>query len=290
LNYRHAFHAGSHADVMKHAALALVIGHLKQKDKAFAVLDAHAGIGVYDLAGAEAARTGEWQSGVGRLYDAAGRPLPLASEAEALLRPWREVVAAVNRGAGLSRYPGSPEVARRLMRPGDRLVLNELHPADHRTLARRYAGQKNVRVLKGDADAAIRAGLPFPQRRGLVLIDPSYEQPGDIDATLAMLADGYRRFQTGIFMLWYPLTGDRLAEKIIRGVRRLALPKTLRVELTVRRVIADGGLAGSGLVIVNPPWQLDRELAVLLPELARRLKQESHAGSDLAWLSPESVA
>ena len=289
MNYRHAFHAGSHADVMKHATLALAIEHLKGKDKPFAVLDAHAGAGAYDLAAPEAARTGEWRDGVGRLYDADGRPLPLAAEAEALLRPWRRVVAALNRGAGLARYPGSPEVARRLLRPHDRLVLNELHPEDHRTLARRYAGQKAVRVLRGDAAATLRVTLPFPERRGLVLIDPSYEQPGELDATLRMLADGHRRFATGTFMVWYPLTGDRLPDKLLAGIRKQAMPKTLRIELKVRRVVADGGLAGSGLVIVNPPWRLDAELGLLLPALADRLKQESHAGSDLAWLSPERV-
>lgn len=282
MNYRHAYHAGNHADVLKHAVLARVLTHLKKKDKPFRVIDAHAGIGVYDLEGIEAGKTGEWQSGIGKMTE------PFAPDVETFLAPYREAVAALDPGGGVQRYPGSPWIAARLMRDADRLVANELHPDDKILLADCFRPDRRVRVTGMDAAACIKANLPPPERRGLVLIDPPYEKVDEVENAVRMLNQGLRRFATGCFMLWYPLKADGLAERISEGVKALAVPRTLNCELRVRESFKEGGLAGSGLLIVNPPWELDHELALLLPALAQRLGLGNWGQGAVSWLlSPE---
>lgn len=284
MNYRHAFHAGNHADVLKHIVLTRVIEQLKKKDKAFRIIDLHAGTGVYDLAADPATRTGEWRQGVGRLYDEEGAPLRLPEAVEGLISPWRAVISAVN-GEGLLRtYPGSPEFARHLLRKPDRLMLNELHPADFQTLRERYGNDRGVTLTELDAAIAIKAQLPPPERRGLVLLDPPYERDDERERALKALRDGLERFATGVFCLWYPITGDGLADAIVDGVRTMQTPKTLNLDLTVRAVTHNGGLAGSGLIIVNTPWTLDEEIAVLLPALRDCLAQSPEARSRVEWL------
>lgn len=281
MNYRHAYHAGNHADVLKHAVLARVIQHLRKKEKPFRVVDAHAGIGLYRLDAPEAAKTLEWQDGVGRLYSAGGGRLPLNARAEALLAPWRQVVEAVNGPDGLKSYPGSPEIARLLMRADDALALNELHPEDFATLASRFGQDKRVALTKLDAGVALKALLPPPERRGLVLIDPPYEATDECEQLAAGLAEGLKRFATGIFCIWYPVTGDNLDVKLAGLIRSLGVP-LLQAELRVRKAVLEGGLAGSGLLILNPPWKLDEELSELLPSLSERLSQGKGASVTLA--------
>lgn len=288
MNYRHAYHAGNHADVLKHAVLARAFTHLGKKEKPFAFLDAHAGIGIYGLESEEALKTLEWQDGLGRLYTMPGGVLPLAGEGEKLLAPWRAVVAAVNRpNTTLQHYPGSPEFARRLLRAGDHIVLNELHPADHQALAKYAGGDARIRVMAEDARIAVKAQLPPQERRGLVLIDPPYERSDDAMRAVKTLRDGLRRFATGVFMLWYPITGDGLSERVVADAAALVAPKMLRVELRVRAAIADGGLAGSGLIIVNPPWPIAEELQRLVPALCERLAQTKDAGWRIDWQTRE---
>lgn len=289
MNYRHAFHAGNHADVLKHVVLAWMIERLKAKAAPFRVLDSHAGIGIYDLTGEAAGRTGEWRDGVGRLHDETGAALPLSPPAEAVLAPWRSAVAAVNGNGALRRYPGSPEIARLALRPQDRLALNELHPEDHASLASAYRRDARIRITNRDADRVVKAQLPPPERRGIVLIDPAYEATDEAGRAIAMLAEGHRRFASGIFVLWYPVTGDDLSRRIERDAKALALPKTLDIRLDVRQPVRGGGLAGSGLLIVNPPWPLEETLRDLLPELVERLRQGRGAGSSLAWLTGEGA-
>jgi 23S rRNA (adenine2030-N6)-methyltransferase len=289
MNYRHAFHAGNHADVLKHVVLAWMIERLKAKAAPFRVLDSHAGIGIYDLTGEAAGRTGEWRDGVGRLHDETGAALPLSPPAEAVLAPWRSAVAAVNGNGALRRYPGSPEIARLALRPQDRLALNELHPEDHASLASAYRRDARVRITNRDADLVVKAQLPPPERRGIVLIDPAYEATDEAGRAIAMLAEGHRRFASGIFVLWYPVTGDDLSRRIERDAKALALPKTLDLRLDVRKPVSGAGLAGSGLLIVNPPWPLEETLRDLLPELVERLRQGRGAGSSLAWLTGEGA-
>ena len=279
MNYRHAFHAGNHADVLKHIVLARLMEHLKKKDKGFRFIDAHAGVGVYDLQGIEAFKTGEWQGGIGKMAK------PFSSDVETLLAPYRQVIAAMNEG-GVKHYPGSPELAMRLMRAQDSIVLNELHPEDFASAGRRYASDRRVLVTALDADVAIKAQLPPPERRGLVLIDPPYEQKDEAALAVAMLADGLRRFATGVFALWYPVKADRIDEAILRDVKALGVAATLRVEMRVREAFDGGGLAGSGLVIVNTPWKLDDELRGVVPALAQRLGLGKWGQATVTWLVP----
>jgi 23S rRNA (adenine2030-N6)-methyltransferase len=289
MNYRHAFHAGGHADVLKHVVLAAMIERLKAKEAPFRVLDTHAGIGVYDLASDAAARTGEWRDGVGRLYDENGATRPLSPRAEAVLAPWRRAVAAVNGDGALRHYPGSPEIARLGLRPQDRLALNELHPEDHARLAIEYRRDARVRITGLDAALVVKAQLPPPERRGIILIDPAYEAADDPERALAMLAEGHRRFATGVFALWYPVTGDPLSTTLRRKACALALPKMIDVTLDVRKPDRRG-LAGSGLLIVNPPWRLAESLHDLLPELADRLRQGDGAIGAVTTLADEELA
>jgi 23S rRNA (adenine2030-N6)-methyltransferase len=280
MNYRHAYHAGNHADVLKHAVLARVIEHLKKKEKPFRLIDAQAGAGAYGLDGIEAAKTLEWQGGIGKMAE------PFAPEIEALLKPYRATIAALNPVGELLRYPGSPEVAARLMRQQDRLVANELHPDDNAALERQFPRDANVTVTMLDAEACVKSNLPPPERRGLILIDPSYEERDEAERALRTLAQGYRRFASGVFMLWYPVKGDSLAGRIIAACAELALPGTLRVEMRIREAFKDGGLAGSGMAIVNPPWHLDEELRLLVPALASRLGIGDWGHATVDWLVP----
>lgn len=280
MNYRHAFHAGNHADVLKHVVLVRVIEHMKKKDKGFALIDAFAGPGLYALDSMEALKTGEWQGGIGKLA------APFAAGIEALLAPYRAVVAALNPEGPLGRYPGSPELARRLLRPQDRMIFNELHPDDHRALAALYAGDGRISVSCADAGTILRSRLPPPERRGLVLIDPPYEQPDEATRAVAMLGQGLKRFATGVFVLWYPLKADATAAEITRAAAALGRPATLQVELRVREPFAAGGLAGSGLIIVNTPWQLDAEIGALAPALAGRLGLGQWGRATVAWRVP----
>jgi 23S rRNA (adenine2030-N6)-methyltransferase len=285
MNYRHVYHAGNHADVLKHIVMMRALMHLKKKDKPFLFLDAHAGVGLYALWGDEALKTLEWQDGVGRFYDPAGRAVPLAPDVEALLQPWRQVIASVNAtGQPLSHYPGSPGFALPGLRASDRLLLNELHPEDFGKLAGFVAGDGRVTLSEADAAVVVKAHLPPPERRGFILIDPPYEREDEARRAVRMLRDGHRRFATGAFVLWYPVTGDGLSDLIAREVSALAIPKTLKAELLVRRAVEDGGLAGSGLILINPPWPLAEELALLGPALLERLRQNDGARWTLDWL------
>lgn len=287
MNYRHVYHAGNHADVLKHIVMMRAFLHLQKKDKPFLFLDAHAGTGLYALWGDEALKTLEWQDGVGRFYDPAGRFVPLTAEAEALLAPWRQVIASVNSaGQPLSHYPGSPAFALHVLRKSDRVILNELHPEDHGKLADFTKRDKRVTIVEGDAAIAVKAHLPPPERRGFILIDPPYERDDEARRAVQMLRDGHRRFATGAFALWYPVTGDGLSETITKEAQALAIPKMLKAELLVRKPVSAGGLAGSGLILINPPWPLADELALLGPELRARLRQSDDARWTLAWLTP----
>lgn len=280
MNYRHVYHAGNFADVLKHAVLALVIAYLKRKEAPFRVVDTHAGTGLYDLAGEEAQRTGEWRDGIGRIL-AAAPPADIA----AILAPYLDVVAAENAdSSSLSRYPGSPLIARRLMRRGDRLVANEAHPEDAASLKALFAKDPAAKVLALDGWMALKAVLPPKERRGVVLIDPPFEAPGEARRLVEGLAAAHARFATGIVILWYPVKDMRAARALRRDAAALALPKLLSAELYVRTP-RERELSGTGLLILNPPFTLEASLAALLPYLARTLARGEGAGSSLDWLA-----
>lgn len=287
MNYRHAFHAGNHGDVLKHAVLARVLSYLTQKDKPLALLDAHAGIGTYDLTGVEAFKTGEWRDGIGRLL---AQPLP--DDAAALLSPYLALVQNMNSGSagvgGLRSYPGSPAIARALLREADRILLNELHPQDHALLAARMGADPRVRVSCVDALQAVKAELPFRERRGVVLIDPAFEVAHETEKVARMVLQALARMRAVCMLVWYPVTTREFADTLCAGVAASGLPGILQAELMVREPGEHAGLAGSGMLILNPPWTLHDELAVLLPVLAQRLGKGSSGRASLNWLTPQA--
>jgi 23S rRNA (adenine2030-N6)-methyltransferase len=280
MNYRHAYHAGNFADVVKHAVLCRVLLHLHGKPAAFRVLDTHAGAGVYDLASPQASRSGEWRQGIARL-----RKASIAAEVAALLAPYLDVVAAHNADGGLTAYPGSPALVHAWLRPQDRLVACELEPGVARALAHNLRGDRKIRVVAIDGWTALTAYVPPKERRGLVLIDPPFEQPGEFARLADRLAAAYRKWASGLYLLWYPIKDRRECENFARRLARSGIGKILRAELMIDD--RSDRLAGAGLVLVNPPWTLERELSIVLPALAAILAPGGEGGSRLDWLAPE---
>jgi 23S rRNA (adenine2030-N6)-methyltransferase len=284
MNYRHAYHAGNFADVAKHAALARLAEYLKLKDKAFRVVDTHAGIGLYDLSSEEAQKTGEWQGGIGRLLQA-----KLSPEAETLLAPYLAAVAAENPDGGVAHYPGSPLIVRHLLRPQDRLSAIELHPQDFQRLKSLFAGDFQVRAIELDGWLALGAHLPPKEKRGLVLVDPPFEQAGEFERLVDGLVRAHRRWPGGIYALWYPIK-DRAAVKDFReSLKASGIPKILDVAFEVRRPTREARFDGSGLVVVNPPFVFEKEMRVILPELHKALAEEPQARWSLDWLAGEAA-
>jgi len=278
VNYRHAFHAGNFADVVKHATLARIVAYLKEKPAAFRVIDTHAGAGLYDLTGPEPSRTGEWRGGIGRLMEAT-----LAPAARDLLAPYLDAIAALNPD-GLKSYPGSPALVQAWLRPDDRLTACEREPIAAQALAEQLRGDNRIRAVAIDGYTALNAYVPPKERRGVVLVDPPYEQPDEFDRLTEALANARRKWPTGIYLVWYPIK-DARAQAFVRGVGRRGIPRILLAELTL------GGsdpqrLGGSGLVIVNPPWTLEGELKVLLPALATTFAGEA-GRARTSWLTGE---
>lgn len=284
MNYRHAFHAGNFADVLKHAALAVILARLAAKDAPFFYLDTHAGAARYDLGGAEAARTGEARDGVLRLVG--------EIETHPGLRPYLGVVRGLNVGEpGLVRYPGSPWIARKLMRPQDRLLLCETHPDALHELRRATAGDRRIEIRPSDGWIALKSDLPPAERRGLVLIDPPFEAKDEFERLARGLRHAYRRFATGVLAGWYPIKTRAPVDALHRAIVDAGLRRVLVVELLVRAPAAETDeaprLAGCGLVIVNPPWTLAERLAALLPSLTERLAQAPGAAFRLETLVGE---
>ncbi|MGB3831808.1 MAG: 23S rRNA (adenine(2030)-N(6))-methyltransferase RlmJ [Mesorhizobium sp.] len=284
MNYRHAYHAGNFADVVKHVVLARLIDYLKRKDKPFRVIDTHAGTGLYDLSSVEAQKTGEWRDGVGRLMQGT-----LDAEAAVLAAPYLEAVRAVNPQGGLTAYPGSPLLARHLLRRQDRLSALELHPQDAERLKALFAGDVQVRVMELNGWLALGAHLPPKEKRGLVLVDPPFEEEGEFDRLLDGLKKAHRRWPGGIYALWYPIKDRAAVAAFRRGLAESGVPKLLDVAFEVRPFSGEARLDGSGMVVANPPFTLESELRVLLPALHRLLALESGAGWSLAWLAGEAA-
>lgn len=275
LSYRHAFHAGSFADVLKHAVYVFALRHAAQKPKPLLVLDTHAGAGRYDPASAEARKTGEHGRGIARLLDAPDPP--------ELLVPYLDLVRRER-----PAYPGSPALALACLRPVDRLELVELHPTDHAILAQAMAAEPRVKVRREDGLAALVARMPPPERRGVVLIDPSYEIKSDYAAVVRALAMAHRRFATGIYLLWYPVIERGSVEALMRALAETGIPGQYRIELGQEPDAPGRGMTGSGLVILNPPWTLPAAAAAALPWLVRHLDASGPVFSD--WLVPERVS
>lgn len=285
MNYHHAFHAGSFADVFKHAVLCRILEHLHGKPGAFRVLDTHAGAALYDLTSEEARRGNEWQGGIGRLMAAA-----LPEQARPLLAPYLDAIRALNPDGALRLYPGSPALIRAGLRPQDRLIACELEPKAAAALARHLGGDARIKTLPIDGWTALSAYVPPAERRGLVLVDPPFEQDNDFRRLADGLALAQRKWATGIYMLWYPIKGRPEPDALAKRLRRLAIAKILRAELIVSPLRDPTRLNGSGLILVNPPWTLETELGQLLPVFARVLGREGKGAYMLDWLAGEAPA
>jgi 23S rRNA (adenine2030-N6)-methyltransferase len=255
VNYRHAFHAGNFADCMKHAVLAWLLRALMRKSAALFMLDTHAGAGRYDLDGEPAARTGEWRKGIGRLLD--DPPLPLT-----------DYVGLV-RALGL--YPGSPTLTRALLRPDDRMACCELHPEDATALRRQFAHDRQVAVHHRDAWEALGALLPPKQRRGLILIDPPFEDPQEFTELAAGVAAGYHRFRTGVFAAWYPIKHRAPVRGFLSDLQEGGTRDIVAAELCLREPVDPARLNGCGMLVVNPPYHFEQEALPILTALLDRL-------------------
>ena len=317
LNYRHAFHAGSFADVVKHAVMVRILLHLRAKPAAFRVIDTHAGAGLYDLAGPEANRSPEWRAGIARLLAA-----PLGDSVRELLAPYLEVIngfnapnpnapnsnapnadaesssapssnaRSSNAQSPIVRYPGSPAIVCAFLRAQDRLIACEREPTAAQALTRNLSRDRRAKAIAIDGWIALNAYVPPPERRGLVLVDPPFEDGNDFTRLASALAGAHRKWPGGTYLLWYPIKGRNAPDALVRDLRRLSIPKILRAELCVGETPLEGPLGGCGLMIVNPPWQLANELAVILPGLAAALGPggalgPGSAGHRLDWIARE---
>jgi 23S rRNA (adenine2030-N6)-methyltransferase len=291
MNYRHHFHAGNFADVLKHAVLVRLILALQRKEKGFLYLDTHAGRGRYDLAeaatGDSLARQPEWPEGIGRLWQRQGLPVEIESYLS-WVRRCDQGSGALPDGAAPRFYPGSPWLAHALARPQDRLVLIEKHPDELDRLDIEFGREARASVRAGDGYAALRAELPAKERRALVLIDPPFEAQDEFAQMAAALQEGLRRMPSTVFALWYPLTQRARVDGFFDSLAALRLPPTLAVELSVAGEFSALRMRGCGVVVVNPPWQIESELRRVVEVLAPILAQEPGAAGRVDWLVPES--
>ena len=282
MNYRHAFHAGNHADVLKHLVLSRLLALLAKKDAPYAYLDSHAGIGLYDLRGDQASRTGEWLEGIQRVWQ--------ADDVPALFDDYLGVIRALNPDRQLRYYPGSPEVARELSREQDRVLLNEKHPEDGQLLKANMKYDRRVAVHLGEGWHVPRALLPTAQKRAVLLIDPPFEQADELQRCAQAMKESIARMRQAVVAIWYPIKDQRQLKRFYQDLQGTGAPKLLRVELLVHAADnADVGLNGSGLAIANPPWGLEDELRSVLPWLGQNLGQ-TQGGWKLDWLIEEQPA
>jgi 23S rRNA (adenine2030-N6)-methyltransferase len=274
MNYRHAFHAGNFADVIKHIVLVRILLYLQGKNAAFRVIDTHAGAGLYDLAGDDAERSGEWRTGIARIMQAR-----FSETALPLIKPYLDIVRAFNpQPAQLKTYPGSPLIARALLRPQDRMTACELESNARRALIDALRRDAQARVVDLDGWTALAAFVPPKERRGLILIDPPYEQKDEFERLAAGFIEAFAKWPTGSYLLWYPAKSRRATDELARHVAQAvadARPpgKCLRVEFSVAPQTADAALTSAGLLVINPPWTLAAELKAILPELEKPLGQ-----------------
>jgi len=278
LSYLHAFHAGNHADVLKHVVLLQILDQLTAKDKPLRYIETHAGAGGYSLQSAAGRKTREYKTGISRLWNAVAPPAPVARLVE--------LVQRYNGGAAqLIRYPGSPWLARECLRRSDSLYLFELHPAEHRRLDDSFAADRRVTVLRDDGLKGCIGLVPPPERRGLVFIDPSYEIKDEHRQVVDTLVKAHKRFATGVYAIWYPVIERRWVDRLERALRATGIAPLQLHELTIAPDAAGHGLTGSGMLVVNAPWKLKEKMADALPWLATALAVDgagSHRTIELA--------
>ncbi|MDD2833131.1 MAG: 23S rRNA (adenine(2030)-N(6))-methyltransferase RlmJ [Methylotenera sp.] len=276
LSYRHAFHAGNHADVLKHYVLGQVLAHTVQKDKPFWYIDTHAGAGMYQLTAGYAAQNAEFEHGVSKLIHAENLP--------ASLMDYVTLIQSFNDGA-LKLYPGSPKIAAHYLRHDDKMRLFELHPNDYQLLSANFEDDgRQVKTIMQDGFAGIKACLPPPTRRAVVLIDPPYENKQDYQYVVDMIKDSLKRFATGTYLVWYPILQRSEPAEMLKNLTRLNVPDWLHVNLNIHAPSNEGfGMYGSGLFIINPPWTLPKTLAEAMPILTRLLALDNTASYTLDY-------
>lgn len=280
LSYRHSFHAGNHADVLKHIVLMLILENLKLKDKGFYYLDTHAGVGRYQLSSDEAEKTGEYKEGIGRLWERTDLPEEISR--------YVDLIKHLNFGAkALRYYAGSPLIAAQLLRPQDRALLTELHPRDFPLLRNNFKEFKNVSVKCDNGFQQLKATLPPKERRGLVLIDPPYELKEDYDLVVKAAEEGYKRFATGTYAIWYPVVLRQQTKRIFKGLQASGIRKILKIELAVRPDSDQRGMTASGMAVINPPWTLENQMKAMLPYLVKTLVPEGTGSWTVEWITPE---
>src|SRR5467141_3810112 len=273
MNYRHAFHAGGFADVIKHIVLVRILTYLQDKPASFRVIDTHAGAGLYDLTADEARRGGEWLTGIARLMQAR-----FSESTAPLIKPYLDIVRAFNRPGELEAYPGSPLIARALLRPQDSLTACEVEPKARKRLIDALRRDTQARVVDLDGWVALPAFVPPNERRGLILIDPAYEQKDEFERIAAGFTEAFMKWPTGSYLLWYPVKSRRASDNLARHVAEVVgtgapAGKCLRLEFSVAPQAAGAALNSAGLLMVNPPWTLAGELKAILPELEKPLGQ-----------------
>ncbi|GAB2653902.1 23S rRNA (adenine(2030)-N(6))-methyltransferase RlmJ [Vibrio panuliri] len=278
LSYRHSFHAGNHADVVKHIVQSLILDALKQKDKPFVYHDTHSGVGRYDLTHEWSEKTGEYKQGIARIWDNPNIPEDIKS--------YIESIKTLNNGETLRYYPGSPRVARAQIRQQDRMVLTELHPSDHPLLEQEFERDRQVSIYKEDGFKRLKASLPPQERRGLVLIDPPYELAKEYRDVVQAIYQSHKRWATGIYAIWYPVVNRCDIEDMIEGLEGLGIRKILQIELGVSPDTNERGMTASGMIVINPPWKLESQMQEILPFLQEAIAPVTgHWKVD--WIVPE---
>lgn len=278
LSYRHSFHAGNHADVLKHIVQSLILNALQQKETPFVYHDTHSGVGRYDLTHEWSEKTGEYKQGIGRLW--------LQTDTPAAIDSYLDAVKALNQGEELRYYPGSPRIARAHLRAQDRMVLSELHPSDYPLLEQEFARDRQVAIYKQDGFARLKASLPPKERRGLVLIDPPYELAKEYRDVVQAIAQSHKRWSTGIYAIWYPVVNRCDIEDMLEGLANLGIRKILQIELGVAPDTNQRGMTASGMIVINPPWKLESEMQTILPFLKQAIAPATgHFKAE--WVVPE---
>ncbi|MBG5916658.1 23S rRNA (adenine(2030)-N(6))-methyltransferase RlmJ [Providencia stuartii] len=279
LSYRHSFHAGNHADVLKHTVQSLIIESLKEKEKPFLYVDTHSGAGRYQLTSEHAEKTGEYLQGIARIWEQPDLP-------EELL-PYMNIVRRMNENGRLRYYPGSPLLAKHLLREQDKLVLTELHPTDYPLLRAEFSRDNRAQVSKDDGYQQLKAKLPPPSRRGFMLIGPPYELKSDYEAVVKGIVEGYKRFATGTYAIWYPVVLRQQIKRMISQLEATGIRKILQIELAVRPDSDQRGMTASGMIVINPPWKLEQQMQKVLPWLHKTLVPEGTGHTLVEWIVPE---
>ncbi len=278
LSYRHSYHAGNHADVIKHITQMLIIESLKNKDKPFIYHDTHSGAGRYDLLGAHSEKTGEYKQGIGLIWQ--------REDAPALIKPYIDIVKQLNPNGELQFYYGSPKLGRTLLRPQDRATFTELHSTDFPLLAQEFHRDRQVTIYNEDGYARLKASLPPKERRGLVLIDPSYEIKTEYQTVVDSVCESIKRWATGIYAIWYPVVQRENIDKMLHQLEHSGIRKILQIELGVAPDSDERGMSASGMIVINPPWLLEKQMQEILPWLQSIIAPKT-GHQFIKWVVPE---